>query len=156
METTNITPSFNYHTGCNAGGTSYICFSSPASPNVILSISAIWGTWYPKDFSNALVKSCFNIATPCTTICEWAVVLKVSEAAVKRGGIRFKQREGFNATTYCLPTEETIAKIEDVLKNMYPKKEIGMETFVLSGFAVFIVLQVSSMMDQRHRRVRKG
>jgi len=83
-------------------------------------------------------------------------VSKVLEAAVTRGEIRFKQREGFNATIYCLPTEETIAKIEDVLKNTYPKKEIGMEIFMLIGLAVFIVLQVSSIMDQRHRRVRKG
>jgi len=155
-ETTNITPSFKYHTECNVGGTRYIYFSDSASPNVILSISAIWGTWYPKDLADALVKSGFDIATLCTTNWGWAVVSKVSEAAVKRGGIRFKQREGFNATTYCLPTEETIAKIEDVLKNTYPKKEIGMEIFMLIGLAVFIVLQVSSIMDQRHRRVRKG
>lgn len=132
---TNIAPYFNYHTECYVGGTKYIYFLEPTSPNVTLSISAGWKIRYPKDLANVLVKNGFEMITPHTTNCGWTIVSKVSNAAVYRGEIGFKQTKGLDATTYYLPKEETVTRIEEVLRSTFPKVEI---TVIVLAFTIII------------------
>jgi len=94
--------------------------------------------------SYVLVENGFEMVIPHTTNFGWTIVSKVSKAAVYRGEIGFKQTEGLDATTYYLPKEETVMRIEDLLRSTYPKVEIAVMvlafTIIIWGSTIFFGL----------------
>ncbi len=150
VDITNIAPYFNYHTECDATWKNsvrmkYIYFVEPSLPNVTLSISTSWIIRHPKNVAKALAKGGFKLTTSHTTNCGWIIVSTVSNLAVKRGEIRFKQTEGLDVTIYYSPKEETITKIEDLLKNTYPTTEIALVVICsTSPVWLWVLLIVSS------------
>jgi len=119
---------------------SYIHFIEPSQPNITLYIHVGWTVLYPKQLRPKLRRAGFNLTTPSKNLsnCGWNIVDEVSAISVDRGDIGFRQTKGLDANSTLVPTEETVARVREILLHTYP----GLEIALILGFLVVLPISL--------------